>query len=205
MKKSWDTYWDTFYQNSDGNQYPEVSIVRFVARNYYQVNDKSCVKILNLGCATGAHQWYLAREGFDAYGIDGSPTAVNKTRERLQKEGLQSNLCAGDFLTLPYEDEFMDAVIDPASIQHNSIESIREIIKEVYRVLKNGGRFFGMFIAKHKNLIDAQFKTHFFQKTEIQTLFSGFKSVNIDHFHYSEENEEKYVKFWVVKAQKLKQ
>jgi len=203
MKKSWDLNWNKFYKSTKGNQYPEPSIIRFIAENYYQVKDRSHIKILELGYGTGGHQWYFNREGFDTYGIDISSRAINMAKARLKKEGLQSHLCVRDFISLPYKDESMDAVIDTTSIQHNSLEAIREIIKEIYRVLKKGGKFFGMLIAEHKDLSDSRFKTHFFKKKEIRALFSKFKNVKIDNLHYSEENGEKYIKFWIVETQKL--
>lgn len=202
MEKSWDSKWENFFKESGGNQYPEAGIIRFVANNYYSAKRRSCIKILDLGCGTGAIQWYLAREGFDTYGIDASSAAISKARGKLQKEGLKSDLRVGDFVNLPYKNGSMNAVIDAASIQHNSIDAIEEIIKEVYRVLKNGGKFFGMLIAESNGLSCASFKTHFFQKKEILALFCEFKGISVDHLAYTEENEKNSIKFWLVEAQK---
>lgn len=204
MKENISKYinWDMFYQNKTGNQYPEAHIVRFIACNYYGVKDRSKINILDLGCGAGPHLWYLAREGFNVYGIDGSQTAIDKAKNRLDKDGLKCDLLAADFLNLPYKGESMDAVIDAASIQHNAMESIKIIILEILRVLKEGGKYFGTLIAEHKDLSDASFKTHFSSKKEIHGLFSKFKNVKIDYSQYSEDNQEKYIKFWLVEAQK---
>ncbi len=171
MKKGWNSKWEKFYKKSDGNSYPEAAIIRFVANNYYGAKDRYLFKILDLGCGTGAVQWYLAREGFDTYGIDASPTAIKKSRNRLRNERLRSDLRIGDFTSLPYGNESMDAIIDAASIQHNNISSIKEIINEIYRVLKSNGRFFGMLIAQHWQLSDPAVVTRFFPKDELQALF----------------------------------
>lgn len=203
MKKSWDSKWEKFFRESCGNQYPEAAIIRFIARNYYVAKKRSHIKILDLGCGTGAVQWYLAREGFDAYGIDASPSAISKTRKRLRKEGLKSDLRVGDFVSLPYGNESIDTVIDAASIQHNSTDAIVKIIKEIHRVLKKGGKFFGMLIAESDGLSCDTFKTHFFQKKEIHDLFNKFIEIKIDHLAYTEENEKKFIKFWLVTSQKL--
>jgi len=202
MKKSWDSQWEIFFQKTDGNQYPDACIVRFVARHYYDVPRRSDIAILDLGCGSGAVLWYLAREGFNAHGIDASPSGIRKAGERLQKEGLHGKLSIGDFVTLSHEDNVFDAVIDATSIQHNVYEAISEIVKEVHRVLKKGGMFFGMMIAVDDKMNAPDFKTHFFTKEEIKKLFFQFKELSIDHVVHTEENERKAIKFWLVEARK---
>ncbi len=51
-------------------------LVRFVSR-CEPIEVRGLRKFLDLGCGAGANLWMLAREGFDAYGIDSSPTALN--------------------------------------------------------------------------------------------------------------------------------
>lgn len=198
--KSWDTHWDHFYRQSTGNQYPEPSIIRFVAKNFYSAEDRSKINLLDLGCGTGCHLWYMAREGFSTHGIDGSETAIDAARAKLDREGVQANLHVGDFTTLPFDDNSMDGVIDAASIQHNGTEAIIRIISEICRILKPGGHFFGTLIADNKNLSDDSFSTHFFTKSELENLFSPFESVIIDDTGYSEEGGLRSIRFWLVEA-----
>jgi len=198
---SWDTLWDTFYQQSSGNQYPEAHIIRFVAKNFYGMADRSKVNILDLGCGGGCHLWYLAREGFSAHGVDGSPTAIDAARAKLDREGVQADLHVCDFTTLPFSDNSMDGVIDAASIQHNGMDAFHRIVKEVCRVLKPGGRFYGALIAHSRDLSDTSFSTHFFSKDELKEIFSPFEKVSIDETGYSEDDGQRSIRFWLVEAQ----
>jgi len=199
---NWDKKWETFYKKNRGNNYPDPTIIRFVAKNYYRIKPRSSVNILDLGCGAGANLMYLAREGFNGYGIDGSITSIKYVEEKLKRENLTTNIIAGDFLSLPYDDKFFDGVIDAASIQHNNFETIKEIVSEVYRVLKNNGKYFGMLIESDLELSDKAFFTHYFKKQEVRSLFSAFKNISIDYVRYTEDNENKMISFLIVEAVK---
>jgi ubiquinone/menaquinone biosynthesis C-methylase UbiE len=198
----WDETWEHFYLGNRGNQYPEPVIIRFIARRFFGPEPRSSVNILDLGCGRGAHLWFLAREGFNAYGIDGSSSAVERARKALGRENLSANLEVGDFRSLPYPTAFFDAVIDAAAIQHNDPDSIPGILDEIHRVLKDGGRYFGMLIESDVELSDKRFLTHYFTRDSLKSLFSCFQRLTVDHLEYSEENEAKRIRFLVVEAMK---
>lgn len=61
-------------------------MIRFIARNFYKVNNRESIKILEVGCGPGANLWYMNREGFTVYGIDGSETAIKKAEKRLKED-----------------------------------------------------------------------------------------------------------------------
>ncbi|MBR1383475.1 MAG: hypothetical protein IJ555_06660 [Ruminococcus sp.] len=52
--KSFDSKWEKVHQERDWGKYPAESTIRFVARNFYSVPDRSRVKILDFGCGGGA-------------------------------------------------------------------------------------------------------------------------------------------------------
>ena len=138
---SWDPIWEKVFLENEWGKYPSESVIRFVARNFYK-RDRSTVRILEVGCGPGANIWYLSREGFQAYGIDGSMTAIQKAGKRLEMEGLSAQLCVGDILQLPYEDSFFDAVIDVECLCCNNRENTKKILKEIHRVMKPNGLFY---------------------------------------------------------------
>ena len=92
--KSFDETWEKIHAAQEWGKYPSEPVIRFVARNYYN-GDRKAVKILDFGCGGGSHTWYLAREGFDTYGFDGSKSAVNKVEARLKKKNYRRILESG--------------------------------------------------------------------------------------------------------------
>ncbi len=123
-------------------KYPYDSVVSFVFRYAPKNKPRNQVNVLDVGCGIGNHLWFLAREGFNAYGIDGSETAVKLATELLKEFGVSADVRVFDFTEpLPYEDEFFDLVIDRSSLSSINYESARKVINEIYRVLKPQGHF----------------------------------------------------------------
>ena len=139
--KSWDPVWEKVFSENPWGKYPGESLIRFIARNFYKLNRPE-IKILEVGCGPGANVWYIAKEHFDAYGIDGSETAIKQATERIGEDGLKANLTVGDIVDLPYEDNFFDAVIDVECICCNNMENSNKIFAEINRVLKPNGKFY---------------------------------------------------------------
>lgn len=199
---SWDPVWEKTFQERGWGKYPEIPLIRFIARNYYGSPDRKEVRILELGSGCGSNVWYMAREGFDVCAIEGSVTGVEQTKERLKKHKLKATVEVGDFINIHYPAGFFDAVVDQASIQHNESPAIRKILKEVYKVLKEGGKFFGSMLAEDKD-VQKEFKqTHIFTRKEIEQLFKGWKDLKIDYEEYTEFGGENKHKSWIVEATK---
>jgi 2-polyprenyl-3-methyl-5-hydroxy-6-metoxy-1,4-benzoquinol methylase len=87
--------WETIFVNNEWGKYPPLSVIKFVARNFYKVIDRKKVKILEIGSGPGANLWFMAREGFTVYGIDFSKTACEKTLNRLADENLSNRVGGG--------------------------------------------------------------------------------------------------------------
>ena len=138
----WDPTWEHVFSTQAWGKYPPEYVVRFVARNFYSAPDRGAVRILDLGCGTGASTWFMAREGFSVSGIDGSPTAVARALSRLDEEALAAELRVGDFTSLPWPDGHFEGVLDNASLYANPWGAARRAVAEIYRVLKPGGRLF---------------------------------------------------------------
>lgn len=201
-KIGWDSIWEKIYSSRQWGQYPEINVVRFIARNFYPVKNRSKIRILDLGCGVGAHSWYLAREGFKVSGIDGSPSAIKFAKEKLRKEKLFADFYVGDIANLPYQDNSFDAVIDSAAIQHNSLVNIKIILKEIYRVLIPKGKIFSTMVSRDNYLKQGFGQIHFFTKPEIKQLFVRFSQLSIDYHQYTENNGQRLHKSWLIQAQK---
>ncbi len=197
--------WDALYaQSPRWNRYPCEELSGFVGRVFPDSTRSSHLRALEIGCGPGTNLWFMAREGFDICGIDGSATAVKAARHRLASEGIaeQADLRVGNFSVLPWPDRSFDAVIDVQSISHNTMSVIEIAMAEVHRVLKPGGWFFGrMFgdattgiasgdLVEDRTTRGAQFGplagcgiVHGFSAPELGRLLSDFASVRIDWVH----------------------
>jgi ubiquinone/menaquinone biosynthesis C-methylase UbiE len=85
---------------------------------------------------------WLAERGYEAYGVDFSPTAIAWAREKALEHGMKVNFSVADVLDLAeYSDGFFDFVFDGHCL-HCIIGKDREgLFATVRRVLKPCGYF----------------------------------------------------------------
>jgi len=147
---AWDKTWETLFSSRPWGKYPGEDVIRFVARHFYKVEIRSQVKLLEVGSGTGANLWFMAREGFTVYGIEGSQAAVDLCNSRLNEEvfGWKGSVQSGDIVALPFPDNSFDAVLDIEACYANSFDDAKNIYAEMVRVLKPGGKFYSRCFAK---------------------------------------------------------
>lgn len=136
------------------NRYPYNDVVSAVFRCFRDVEDRSDIHILELGCGTANNIWFFAQEGFTATGIDGSESAIHLGQELLEQKGLEARLLCQDFTDLSqFADHSFNMVVDRGSITHNKRTDIIKVISEVHRVLKKGGIFLSyIFSTGHQGM-----------------------------------------------------
>lgn len=124
--------------------YPNEELLKFFGRVFFPFSRsmRKKTKILELGCGSGANLWMIAKEGFDAYGIDISPSAIKLCKKMLKKWGTSAGLEVGDFLNIPNDDDSYDCLIDVLATYCLPTESFLKCLDEIKRVLKKGGKFF---------------------------------------------------------------
>lgn len=94
---------------------------------------KKGIKVLDVGCGSGAIMEFLNARGYETHGIDMSETAIAFCKER----GLRAEYgMAGD---IRFPDATFDMVCAFDVLEH--IEDDREAVAEIARVLKPGGVF----------------------------------------------------------------
>lgn len=212
MIDSWDPVWEKIHSSEEWGRYPTEDLIRFVARNYYKSKSRQDVKFMDLGCGAGASSWYLAREGFQVTGVDGSQSAIDKAKIYLEKENLKAEFKVVDFIKIPYTDKTFNCVIDIASIQHNPKNMIPKILDEVYRILKRGGKFFGIMVAegtigdnvsiedRKEGPLSGRGLTSFFTEEEVRNYFCKF--INIELYYRLRSVESGIYKEWIISASK---
>jgi len=124
--------------------YPNEELLRFFGINYFGKSAKTRkkIKVLELGCGSCANLWMVAREGFDACGIDLSRSGLGLGRKMLEKWGTKAKLTVGSITKLPYAARSFDIVLDVLAAYCLPIEEFKVCLAETARVLKKGGKYF---------------------------------------------------------------
>ncbi len=199
MTEEWEKYYRSLEEVPKGIESPR----GYVKKLAKEMKEEGRKNILDLGCGFGRHLIYLVEQGFQVKGIDISQKAVQMTQEKLGEKGLKANVVQGDMKDLPFEDKGFDAVLAITVIGHATKPEIRQTVKEIHRVLKERGLFFGNLPAKG----DARYNTgetiekgetyrtrehgfgrgikeihSFYTEEEIRELFKNFSEIEVNLF-----------------------
>ena len=68
--------------------------------------------VLDVGCGTGENCLYLASLGHETWGVDSSPLAIEKAKNKAQERGLKATFLVWDALQLSRLGRYFDTVID---------------------------------------------------------------------------------------------
>ena len=159
---------------------------------------------VDLGCGTGDALVKLVEKGLEIQGIDSSTVAIEKSRELIEKRGLNNKvvLTKLDLENIPIE----KIVYNPTDIvlcklTYAFIHNKKKFLKTVYDILAGVGVFVLMTPVLHKNLTyDVYDKPNIAVDLEetVELLKNIFASVHIFHHDYFGEKGDE-VTFLVTK------
>lgn len=190
MLKSFDDSWETkmYSQTKQFNRYPFGELVSYVLRLYgAELAAGKNLRVLELGSGTGNNLVFFAKEGFETHGIEGSASACEAARKLLADQSQSANITQGDFVRLPYLDEYFDLIVDRESVCHNRKQAILEVAREVRRVLKRGGRFLSFAFSTEDGRILADGGERVEDSTYTNFKKGSFAGAGITHFFTEEE------------------
>lgn len=106
---------------------------------YHLLGDVSGKTVLDYGCGAGENSVLVAKHGGDVIGVDISPELLEIAGQRMDLHGFDDkyDFRVGSAHDLPLEDESVDVVFGMAILHHLDLDLSS---KEVFRVLKKGGR-----------------------------------------------------------------
>jgi SAM-dependent methyltransferase len=106
---------------------------------YALLGDARGKLVLDFGCGSGENSLLLARRGARAVGVDISASLIALAIRRLEINGLPgaATFMVGSAYDLPLPDDSVDVVFGVAILHHLDLAAAS---REVYRVLKPGGR-----------------------------------------------------------------
>ena len=221
----WNSGWDKIFKENEWGKYPDMSIVRFISKKFYNKKKRKKISILEVGCGTGANLSFFAKEGFNTYGVDGSKIAIKIATKKLKKDNLKADLIVSDIKKLPYRSGVFDCVVDCECLYSNSFSETILILKEINRVLKKKGFFLsktfaqgtygdgnGIKLSNEKNTYVSISKGAFRKGygiiristlKDIKNLYrKSFTIENIEYVHRSIKGMKKVIKEWVISMKK---
>jgi SAM-dependent methyltransferase len=104
------------------------------------------MRIFDAGCGTGRNLVYFLREGYEAFGVDVDPAAVEETRRLAASlaAGIPSDSFRGEAIELTsFPSAFADVVLSSAVLHFASgDDQFLAMLRGTWRVLRPGGILF---------------------------------------------------------------
>ncbi len=156
-------------------RYPNEEFLRFVGSNFFGIEktQRRDVKVLEVGCGPGANLWMVAREGYEAHGLDLSVEALKLCKVMLDSWGVLANLAVGSMTNLPYQQGAFSALADVFSANCLNEKEFFCFLDEVERVIKPDGCFFSYAPSKNSGA----FKNYEPAKTIDESTLDGIARV----------------------------
>ena len=102
--------------------------------------------VLDAGCGGGRNLVYFLREGFDMFGVDENPDAIEKVRRlaaQLAPHLPRDNFQVAEVAAMPFPALRFDAILCNAVLHYSRDEAhFDRMMNEMWRVLRPGGMFF---------------------------------------------------------------
>ena len=148
-------------------------------------------KTIDLGCGVGNYAIYLTQKGFQVTGLDFSPTAIEKAKDRANKQGVKCRFLVADINDLKENEldklgEEFDFAYDWQVLHHIFPEKRDGYVQSVYSFLNQGGKYLSVCLSEK----DAYFKDtgkyretplgttlYFSSEDELRKLFSPYFTI----------------------------
>ncbi len=116
---------------------PDAELVQSVRSKFFRPGSR----LLDVGCGAGTNLIYLAKQGFDVFGVDVSSKAIEAANRRASREGLPVRAEIGDALRLPFPSKRFDGANDRGCFHTLPIHRRKDYAEELARVLRPGAAF----------------------------------------------------------------
>ncbi len=113
-------------------------------REFVQLEERGEIigAVLDIGCGTGENALYLAARGHEVWGVDFTPRAIEKAREKAAQRHLDVTFLVKDALQLNTLERQFDTAIDSGLFHTLSDEERPLFASSLASVLRHGGSYF---------------------------------------------------------------
>lgn len=212
--------WERIYRQKGDLRYGVLPRIRRASKEF---KSKGYARVLDLGCGTGRHSIYLAKQGFSVVASDIAPTGLDIARSKARSLGLKNiEFKLHDMRGIPLGNDYIDGVICIWVLPHGKLEDITTTVHEIHRILKSGGTVItdllsvdtesygtgreiecNTFVGEKKDEEDVPH--HYTNRAELTKLFSRFQQRRIrlcSRFYTDEEGRKHFSKRFHVRAVK---
>lgn len=138
----WEPIWRKYGAHGQWRE-PEPLVLDLVQR----LKAEGARRVHDLGCGVGRHLLVFAAEGFETYGSDISPAAVETCERSLRGAGLSATVTRTEMTAIPQPHGFFDAVVAWNVVYHGTTDEILRTISGARDKLRDGGAFLVTFIS----------------------------------------------------------
>ena len=174
--------------------------------------------LLDLGCGYGNYLSYFSNLGLTVIGSDFSIVALKVAHEHMMNNNhVGTSLILHDMHYLPFCAESFNGLISINVIYHSTLDNVKHVVNEIYRVLKPGKIGLITLLSdtdfkydkscgtnKKSYRVDSETEngiTHsFFNRHDIEILLNNFEIICIEKFDQQVRNQ--LSSHWVVLFQK---
>jgi SAM-dependent methyltransferase len=188
--------WDKRYAEHPWSVVPDVSLVEFV-------EPLVPGRALDLGCGTGRNSLWLARQGWDVTGVDGSAVGLRIAADQARQEGLSLTLGRDDLLAYEPTPESFDLVV-VANI-HLTPDQRDEFFARAARAVATSGH---LYISGHHvdalGIAGPPDRERLFDEAMFRGRFNDFRTEVLERratLSDADATEDVALVFWAVKLE----
>jgi len=159
-----------FYEAYSENERINRDVLEFVRTKDIILRNlpKNPIKIIDLCGASGHYAYWLAEMGHEVHLRDLSPNHIIEAKKNGEKYNAQlASMRCADARSLDDDSESFDMVLLMGALYHLQEKEDRLLcLKEVYRILKNGGTAVFSYISRYSAMLDGFVKGYIYDSLD---------------------------------------